>query len=66
MLYKKPGFPGPARVLLPNLPTLTFHQTQIVRGLKKRIRVFFHLKYYYTLNTVSTFNQCHKKISNFS
>ena len=36
------------------------------RGLKKRIRVYFHLKYYQTLNPVCTFNQYHKKIFNFT
>ena len=70
MLYKKnrysvSKFPGPALDLIPILPTLTctFHQNTN-RGLKKRIRVYFHIKYYHTLNPVRTFNQYHKKIFN--
>ena len=45
--------PGPALILLRILPTLTFHQNTNL-GLKKRIRVFFHLKCYHTLKHVCT------------
>ena len=53
--------------LIPILPTLTcsFHQNTNL-GLKKRIGVYFHLKYYHTLNPMRTFNQYHKKIFNFT
>ena len=56
-----PARPGPANDLIPILPTLT---CTFPLGLKKRIRVNFHLKYYHTLNPVCTFNQYHKKIFN--
>ena len=71
VISKTPVFsieiPGPALDLIPILPILmcTFHQNTN-RGLKKRIRVYFHLKYYHTLNPVCTFNQYHKKIFNFT
>ena len=49
ILYKKkPVFsfeiPGPALVLLPILPTITFHQ-KTNRGLRKGIRVFLTIHY---------------------
>ena len=52
---------GPALVLIPILPSLTctFHQNTN-RGLKKRIGVYFHLKYYHNLNAVCTFNHIKK------
>ena len=67
MLYQKPlysvsKFPGPALDFIPILPTLTctFHQNTN-RGLKKRIRLYFHLKYYLIINPVCTFKQYRKQ-----